>query len=140
MTTETPAAVGKPPKAATLLLAGTCVAYLLLTGLDAKSTAVLAGSLDFFGLKTVALDGLLALGFGYVALRLRRGGQGVHVVAFVLTGAALWRAIDVLLDAASASLGNDFQYWRIGQLATAALLVIAGVAAVVASALLARRR
>lgn len=129
----------RPNPAAMPALAGAALAYLLLTGLDAKSTAVLAGSLNLFNLKTVALDALLLLGFGFAAFAARRGRPAATAVGPVVAGAALWRGLDSLLDLAAALSAGDLQYWRTGQYATTGLLVLAALFAAVAVAPLARR-
>ncbi|MGH8876500.1 MAG: hypothetical protein ACRD0P_04030, partial [Stackebrandtia sp.] len=90
-------------------------------------------------LKTVALDGVLCAGFALAAAGLRRGRAYARPAGFVLAGAALWRAVDIALDAVSAVAAGDFGYWRGGQLITAGLLVLAGVLAAVAVGVMARR-
>ena len=112
---------------------------LLLTGMDAKTTAVLAGSLDFYGLKTVVLDGVLCLGFALTTVGLRRDRGWARVAAYLLAGAAGWRAIETVLDAVSAAVAGDFGYWRSSQLVTAGLLTLAGLLAALGAYTLARR-
>ncbi|HZE41594.1 MAG TPA: hypothetical protein VE172_22570 [Stackebrandtia sp.] len=138
------AATEKPrrPGAVTLSVVAlwlAAVLYLALSALDAKSAAVLSGSLSPFGISQALLDGLPVIGFAIAAIAGGRGRGAGRWLGILVCGAALWRGLDAVLDAGNAAANDDLKYWRIGQEATTGVLVLAGVVALVAAIGLARK-